>query len=154
VILLNGILREVPLSALAALRRLRLPDQDRTVWIDAVCINQDDSAEKGYQVAVMHQIYTKTKHNVIYLGGSDHDTAWQLDAVYHVLRNAQESTDDFRTFVNTVKATDGYLTVATTSIAFGPSIKEATRFFARPWFRRLWVRIVLPQTSLRMLLKV
>ena len=43
----------------AALRRLRLPDKPRTIWIDALCINQDDLAERAYQVAIMGQIYRK-----------------------------------------------------------------------------------------------
>ena len=30
-------------------------------WYDALCINQEDSKEKGHQVALMPQIYTYSR---------------------------------------------------------------------------------------------
>ncbi|OQO12054.1 hypothetical protein B0A48_02693 [Cryoendolithus antarcticus] len=48
---LDGRPRVVPASADQALRRMRKTDGERTVWIDAVCINQDDPVEKGEQPA-------------------------------------------------------------------------------------------------------
>ena len=41
-----------------ALRHLRLPDRSRTLWIDAVCINQSDSIEKSHQVRLMRDVYS------------------------------------------------------------------------------------------------
>ncbi|KAF2027289.1 HET-domain-containing protein [Setomelanomma holmii] len=41
-----------------ALVRLRHTDRPRTLRIDAVCINQNDSAEKSRQVVLMTQIYS------------------------------------------------------------------------------------------------
>lgn len=38
----NGRALPVPISSFSALRRVRLIDSFRTVWIDAVCINQND----------------------------------------------------------------------------------------------------------------
>ena len=40
-----------------SLRHLRYPDRVRTLWIDAICINQQDLTEKGPQVALMGRIY-------------------------------------------------------------------------------------------------
>lgn len=31
----------------------------RRIWIDAVCINQEDKNERGHQVAMMHSVYSK-----------------------------------------------------------------------------------------------
>jgi hypothetical protein len=42
-----------------------------SLWIDAVCINQDDDSEKNIQVPMMHEIYTKTSRTIIWLGESD-----------------------------------------------------------------------------------
>lgn len=36
----------------------------RTIWVDAICINQDDMEEKKQQVAMMHRIYAR-RHTVI-----------------------------------------------------------------------------------------
>ncbi|PKK41852.1 hypothetical protein CI102_14232 [Trichoderma harzianum] len=51
-----------------ALRRLRLPDQPRHVWADALCINQTDNLEKSLQVSMMGRIYNKCKQGAIWLG--------------------------------------------------------------------------------------
>lgn len=59
---------QVTPSLFTALRRLRLPDRPRTLWADAVCINQADFGEKGAQVKLMSQIYSKTWRILIWLG--------------------------------------------------------------------------------------
>lgn len=41
----------------AALRRLRRRFRIRRLWIDAICINQDDLEERSHQVFVMDQVY-------------------------------------------------------------------------------------------------
>lgn len=52
----------------AALKRLRLPDKPRTLWVDAICINEADLVEKSRQVALMGEIYSKTTRGIIFLG--------------------------------------------------------------------------------------
>jgi hypothetical protein len=52
----------------AALRRLRHSDSERILWVDAICINQDDEKERGHQVQPMQDIYTKATQVLIWLG--------------------------------------------------------------------------------------
>ena len=52
----------------AALNRLRHPDEPRRLWVDAICINQADNEERGQQVALMGEIYSKTTRGIIFLG--------------------------------------------------------------------------------------
>ena len=40
-----------------ALQALRLPNQARKIWIDAICINQGDVQERNQQVQLMRRIY-------------------------------------------------------------------------------------------------
>ncbi|KAK4122210.1 hypothetical protein N657DRAFT_494594 [Parathielavia appendiculata] len=40
----------------------------RTIWIDAICINQKDDLEKGRQVALMHQIFSRASRVTVSLG--------------------------------------------------------------------------------------
>lgn len=54
----------------SALRRLRSSSKPVTIWIDAVCINQADIPERGQQVSMMQDIYSKAKEVKIYLGES------------------------------------------------------------------------------------
>jgi hypothetical protein len=51
-----------------ALRHLRDVEIDLTLWVDAVCINQSDSAEKSHQVAFMGKIYRDCAQVRIWLG--------------------------------------------------------------------------------------
>jgi hypothetical protein len=53
-----------------ALLHLRHPDRARTMWIDAVCINQGDARERESQVKQMRQVYQRGSSVVIFLGNS------------------------------------------------------------------------------------
>ncbi|XP_014558982.1 hypothetical protein COCVIDRAFT_77035, partial [Bipolaris victoriae FI3] len=52
----------------AVLQNLRLCDRDRILWIDAICINQEDKVEQSQQVQQMGQIYEKAEKVLIWLG--------------------------------------------------------------------------------------
>lgn len=57
-------------SCAAALKilRKRLGDTDAGAWADAVCINQSNVAEKNVQVAMMADIYSRSKCVVVWVG--------------------------------------------------------------------------------------
>ncbi|KAG6353987.1 hypothetical protein INS49_004958 [Diaporthe citri] len=54
-------------TALKILRK-RLADTDAGVWVDAVCINQSNVAEKNVQVTMMANIYSLAKCVVVWVG--------------------------------------------------------------------------------------
>jgi len=64
----NGVAFMVGNNLEAALRRLRLVDRPRTLWIDAVCINQSNDDERAQQVGHMRDIYSYAKRVLIWLG--------------------------------------------------------------------------------------
>jgi len=55
----------------AALKALRRPRNNRNLWIDAVCINQDDPLEKNHQVMMMSAIYRHAGSVCVWLGPGD-----------------------------------------------------------------------------------
>ncbi|KAL6912771.1 hypothetical protein FSST1_010531 [Fusarium sambucinum] len=59
-------------SAAQAIRRLRLTNETLVIWIDAVCINQDDLEERAQQVTLMTQIYSLASIVHIWLGEDNH----------------------------------------------------------------------------------
>ncbi|KAM7213790.1 Heterokaryon incompatibility protein (HET) domain containing protein [Rhypophila decipiens] len=59
----------------AALQTLRLPSQTRTLWADAICINQPDTDERNSQVALMGVIYYSATRVNIYLGPDPSNSA-------------------------------------------------------------------------------
>lgn len=53
-----------------ALNGLRYRHQKRTLWVDALCINQNNALEKGEQVRKMGRIYEEAPRVIIWLGQS------------------------------------------------------------------------------------
>jgi Heterokaryon incompatibility protein (HET) len=57
-------------NLIKALKRLRSSNGSRTIWVDAVCINQKDFDERAQQVGIMHLIYEKASSVQVFLGES------------------------------------------------------------------------------------
>ncbi|KAG8162433.1 hypothetical protein KVR01_008198 [Diaporthe batatas] len=57
----------------AALRRLRLRGGICAVWVDAICIDQNNIGERSHQVSMMRDIYSKAESVTIFLGGGTDD---------------------------------------------------------------------------------
>jgi hypothetical protein len=62
----------------AALRHPTLPV---LLWVDAVCINQQDDAERSSQIMLMPRIYHRCLRVLVWLGETDSDTRPAFDAV-------------------------------------------------------------------------
>lgn len=56
------------------LRRLREWSANVYVWIDAVCIDQDNDMERGHQVKLMPQIYHQARKVFVYVGEHDDES--------------------------------------------------------------------------------
>ena len=67
-IYLNGILWQVTENLESALRRVRALRRYTCLWIDAICINQSCSAERGYQVSIMGSIYAGAIEVLVWFG--------------------------------------------------------------------------------------
>ena len=52
----------------AALRSLRLPNRPLRLWVDAICIDQENLSERSSQVQIMKLIYKHAKTVIIWLG--------------------------------------------------------------------------------------
>jgi len=58
----------VTLNCETVLRRFRDSTAERVLWVDAICINQEDIIERGQQVQLMGKIYSKACKVLIWLG--------------------------------------------------------------------------------------
>lgn len=70
------------------LLRIRNTAQSLNLWIDAVCINQDDQLERNSQVAQMAQVYRSAEKVICWLGEGD-DSASDQHAASILRRLAQ-----------------------------------------------------------------
>jgi hypothetical protein len=77
-----------------ALRYLRLPDKPRTIWVDAICIDQSNIEERNQQVALMKGIYSSCAVDLVWIGESDEYTKGAIDSVKRMKSlNLQRLTD-------------------------------------------------------------
>jgi hypothetical protein len=72
----------------AALRALRLIDRPKLLWVDAICINQDDIAERSQQVVLMADIYRKSKMTRVWLGIGDETSSHALQELKTIADSA------------------------------------------------------------------
>jgi hypothetical protein len=84
---LNGQSCEIRENLWQALSYLRLQDQPRILWIDALCINQNNVLELNHQVAQMHLVYKKAKSVVVWLGLEDEASSLAISTVTDVTRS-------------------------------------------------------------------
>jgi len=126
-IYLEGIPHPVTRTMEIALRKLRRKhgQSPLTIWIDALCINQNDDEEKCEQVEMMRTIYQQATEVSIWLGPEDwsprSDLAWHLiKDLYHCPRE-----------------------LSSLSSIIQPSRQDEfdalVQFFRRDYFWRIWV---------------
>ena len=65
---INDTIQQVRENLWSALRHLRLESEPRLLWIDALCINQEDILERNQQVNQMGVIYSQARRVVVWLG--------------------------------------------------------------------------------------
>lgn len=104
------------------------------LWIDALCINQQDLNERASQVAMMGIVYSKARQVIAFIGEADEILITAMDLIL-LTANCIWAHGSLSGF-----ATPSELASLLSEI--GPadrdweSIKGLT---SRPWFRRLWV---------------
>lgn len=112
-----------------ALQHLREEKRTVKIWIDAVCINQQDNAERGAEVRRMKETHGKAKKVIIWLGQECDDSSYAMTAMNSIDRRLATRTSQ---------------PANERSIA-APAIDERalraiSLLLCRPWWRR--VRII------------
>jgi hypothetical protein len=64
-----------------ALRQLRYADKPRLLWVDAICINQKDVAERNNEVKRMTRIYENAERVIAWLGPETNTTSVAMEFV-------------------------------------------------------------------------
>jgi Heterokaryon incompatibility protein (HET) len=150
-------------NAFQALSRLRSKDTARIIWIDIICINQNDSEEKSQQIPLMRDLYNQARTTFVWLGtaADDSDTAMSfigtsvntrklglIASLAGMLSVADEATLVSPASLKGFRA--GYLgrqhyhipslDEQTALLPRDPHLRTATeKLLLRPWFRRPWI---------------
>jgi hypothetical protein len=120
-----------------ALRCLQSEDKFRLVWIDFICINQDDLDEREAQVRIMYDIYQGAKQVLAYLGPEADGSEDIPDFINEILmailnRRLQGRFDD---------PGSQYTSLGQSGL---PGLEDKRweafrKFLQRPWFTRVWI---------------
>ena len=133
-IVCNGTTVQVTKSLFGALNALRYTQNNRLIWIDALCINQQDVDERNAQVKIMARIYQTASQVVVWLGEEDEASASAMHLLSKLSQCAKLSSK-----VQTPKQLNQDLELAGIPSRTDPVWSSLTLFLDRPWFYRIWV---------------
>ncbi|OJJ68816.1 hypothetical protein ASPBRDRAFT_132240 [Aspergillus brasiliensis CBS 101740] len=80
-IIVNGYILPVTENLHTALLYLRDHQLVRTLWVDAICINQKDNDEKANQIPFMQYIYANADRVIVWLGEPDRNGGDALETI-------------------------------------------------------------------------
>jgi Heterokaryon incompatibility protein (HET) len=105
-----------------ALRHVRSESEMKTLWIDAVCIDQRNDVEKADQVRKMLEVYRSAEQVLVWLGPNADNSDLAVDLIERM------PTFDFDRLRSALTDID---------LREWAALKALYR---RPWWRRIWVR--------------
>ncbi|KAH9206467.1 heterokaryon incompatibility protein-domain-containing protein [Leptodontidium sp. 2 PMI_412] len=114
-----------------ALKYLRF-EEERFLWIDAICINQDKDDERSSQVAMMSLVYAAATKACVWLGEDDVESTMAIKFI-------REDINQLKNFDSLCKDQQ-----------HAPKWRSLLMLMQRPWFSRRWVvqEIVLAKNAL------
>ncbi|KAL2066020.1 hypothetical protein VTL71DRAFT_2091 [Oculimacula yallundae] len=133
------------------LRRIRDAQTSVYIWVDALCINQDDKVERGQQVRLMDAIYADAYQVLIWLGEPAGRGAYNVLASISRLVHIWAKEHGFEDMIppSPFPIERQQFHNDTGGLLLGPSRREYTdsglnlkrlgQFYGCKWFHRLWV---------------
>ncbi|PMD30665.1 hypothetical protein L207DRAFT_641590 [Hyaloscypha variabilis F] len=116
----------------------RFEDRPRVLWVDAICVDQQNLKERGHQVKKMADIYSKAARVLIWLGPESQNSTRALLNLEHFASKVKVNWQNYE-----LSATTEEVHWADQSMAM-PLLEEdwlaLYHFIHRPWFERLWIR--------------
>ena len=134
----NGVPCPVTYNLEVALRHFRNRTAPRVLWVDALCINQNDAAEKSFQVQQMAKIYGEAREVLIWLGTESRTTATAYSAICATFLEMYGPMFELVP-AEIHKSGRGSLEYQGSKFFSPNEVDALVKFFARPWFRRVWV---------------
>ncbi|KAF2996338.1 hypothetical protein E8E14_004187 [Neopestalotiopsis sp. 37M] len=125
-IYLDGIQKSISASLFGALSALRDREKEVLVWADALCINQQNMAEKSSQIKLMTSIYKKAESVAVWLGPE----ADNSPSAFRFLKELSESDS-----ISPGERSRSW----TISREDEKNLAAVARLFSRSYWKRLWV---------------
>jgi hypothetical protein len=149
VITVNGQSVHVRDNCFEALQQTNLHFPASYVWVDAICINQDDLAEKSAQVAIMGEIYVKASLVLACIGPTDaciqsirmlEGGVLVQDFTEHAEYQVERSTMTYKWYPDGVACPETrFPQTAEDETIVQRLIAEMNELSLRPYFTRAWI---------------
>jgi hypothetical protein len=123
---LNGVTHAIQANLFEFLQQLRFTYGSVTLWVDALCINQNDLVEKGIQVPLMGLIYSRAKSVLVWLGPQADKSEEYFD---YCNRKKDPDRKPFNTYRQSLRASDK----TTTSISAAVASLQRRTYWTRTW---------------------
>ena len=123
-----------------ALPYLRHRCRRRVFWIDAICVNQQNSEERTRQVERMCDIYTHADRVVVWLGPETHDSGLALSTLHALSQEIQY--DWHRRDIKPVPGRNPQWADPTVAFRYDNNnerLRALHSLLLRPWHWRLWI---------------
>jgi hypothetical protein len=138
-IVLNGQRKNIRRNLAEAIRTIRNAEQISPLWIDAISINQDDTAERGRQVRRMGQIYDNASVVYSYIGSPDEDTEDVVTFMKELAKHPMVRSNDKGDFIlSDWEATDDNENIIRPKRLAALCLK-LYKLLSRQYFRRSWI---------------
>lgn len=126
-------------SLITALRYLRLAQKPRTLWIDALCLNQTDHIELSQQVPRMGEIYRLAYTGTAWLGTQGNGSSQALSTLRYLGSQVVAEGDAGLLFCSP-SAEEKLWFDSDSELPYSETTWDAViALLQRPWFTRLWV---------------
>jgi hypothetical protein len=124
----------------SALKQLRLETKSRDLWIDSICIDQEDAIQKGPQVRMMGNIYNRASGVIVWLGTETHNSSGAMNLMQSL--GVQVDVDwDLLKATSSSEIASAHILDESVPLALEVDDLDAlVHLFHRQWFDRLWIR--------------
>jgi hypothetical protein len=138
-ILINGRAHDVTKSLFTALQHLQHENEDLVLWVDSICINQDDHREKSVQVRRMAKIFSEAAIVLAWLGPGNDSTDRIMRKLTSVGQMLLSERKNCQCAEQWVRRGIGRLRVSDDDSAELP-LSQLVMFTSLPFWSRLWIR--------------
>lgn len=118
------------------LHDIRYLNEDRILWVDAICIDQGNHGERGHQVQQMNQIYHNAQRVILWLGPLTKPISILMDSLADVqqqIYGLNWTPDDPRWRIIKERI-HGFSGMHENTLR-----RALMDLLKRPWFRRVWI---------------
>jgi hypothetical protein len=114
------------------------------LWVDAICINQDDIAERNAQILRMQHKFTQASLVTVWLGAERNNNTRALDFIRSICKPSKEFEGWVETPHGGVWARDSsafstYLSRRLLSREHSQDWQALHKLLQRAWWERIWI---------------